>query len=134
MAILEVNYVAVLVATIASFAFGALWYGALFSKAWLKAIGKSEEDLKRSVTPMVVTFVAQLVMATMLYGILVHVGIGGIRAGIMSGVMIWAGFVLTSMIINHAFQGAKPMLTLIDGGHFLGVLIIMGGILGAFGV
>lgn len=134
MAILEVNFVAVLVATVAAFAFGALWYGALFSKAWLKAIGKSEEDLERTITPMVVTFVAQFVMATVLYGILVHVGIAGIRAGILSGVMVWGGFVLTSMVINHAFQGAKPMLTLIDGGHFLGVLIIMGGILGAFGV
>ena len=38
------------------------------------------------------------------------------------------------MAVNHAFQGAKRSLTLIDGGHWLGVLLIQGAILGWWGV
>jgi hypothetical protein len=33
-----------------------------------------------------------------------------------------------------AFQGAKGALTVIDGGHWLGVLLIQGAILGWWGV
>jgi hypothetical protein len=36
---------------------------------------------------------------------------------------------MTSLIVNHAFQGAKRMLTLIDGGHWLGVLLIQSAVL-----
>jgi hypothetical protein len=39
---LTVNYLAVLVATIAGFATGAIWYTVLFSKPWLKAVGPIE--------------------------------------------------------------------------------------------
>jgi hypothetical protein len=38
------------------------------------------------------------------------------------------------MGVNHAFGGAKPMLTLIDGGYWLAVLLIQGAVIGAFGV
>jgi hypothetical protein len=41
---------------------------------------------------------------------------------------------MTSMAVNHAFQGAKRTLTLLDGGHWLGVLLIQGALLGWWGV
>ena len=37
------------------------------------------------------------------------------------------------MASNYAFQGRKPMLTVIDGGYWLAVLLVIGAILGAFG-
>jgi len=36
---IEVNYLAVFIATIASFVFGWLWYGPLFGKAWMRMMG-----------------------------------------------------------------------------------------------
>ena len=51
--------------------------------------------------------------------------------GIISGAFCWFGFVLTTMAVNNAFRGRKPMLTVIDGGHWLGVLVIIGAIIGA---
>jgi hypothetical protein len=53
---------------------------------------------------------------------------------VISGFLVWLGFVITTMGVNHAFSGAKPMLTLIDGGYWLAVLIIQGAVIGAFGV
>jgi hypothetical protein len=41
---------------------------------------------------------------------------------------------MTSLVVNHAFQGVRRTLTLIDGGHWLGVLLIQGAIIGWFGV
>ncbi|MBM3524115.1 MAG: DUF1761 domain-containing protein, partial [Alphaproteobacteria bacterium] len=36
--------------------------------------------------------------------------------------------------VNHGFQGVKRALTVIDGGHWLGVLLIQGVIIGWMGV
>ena len=47
---------------------------------------------------------------------------------------LWLGFVIPTMVVNYAFHGARQTLTLIDGGHWLGVLLIQGAILGWWGV
>ena len=81
----------------------------------------------------ILVFVANLIMAVMLYGIMRHVGPFTVRSGMISGALIWFGFVITAMASNYAFQGRKPMLTVIDGGYWLAVLLVIGAILGAFG-
>ena len=83
-------------------------------------------------------FGAVLIMAWMLAGVLLHLSLGGmtlgIRSGIISALFLWFGFVMTTMVVNYAFHGARQSLTLIDGGHWLGVLVIQGAILGWWGV
>ena len=136
------NYVAVLVAAVASFAFGAAWYGAL-GKAWRAARGaidgqQAMPHLGPIPVPYLIAFLAELVMAWMLAGILLHLARGGLvpgpRNGLISAAFLWLGFVATTLVVNHAFQGAKTALTIIDGGHWLGVLLIQGAILGAWGI
>ena len=141
----NLNYWPILIATIVSFAFGAAWYGTLGRK-WMEAAGLSAADMdKRNADmgaaiplPYVITVVALLIMAWMLSGVLLHLSRTGmpigVRAGMITGFFLWFGFVITSMAVNHAFQGARRSLTLIDGGHWLGVLLIQGGILGWWGV
>ena len=134
------NHVAVVLAAMASFIFGGVWYGML-SKPWMAAANVRPEDIKVSkggatVIPYVVAFVAQLVMALVLAGLLGHLGAGQVtlRNGVITAALVWAGFVATSLIVNHSFQGAKKELTLIDGGHWLGVLLIQGALIGWMGV
>jgi hypothetical protein len=139
MAFAGVNYLAIALAAAAAFVFGGVWYGSL-SKPWMAALGKTEQDIKASGTPMavlfVVTFVAQLVMAWVLAGIIGHLGVGQVTLhnGLISGSLAWLGFVATTLVVNHGFQGAKPALTVIDGGHWLGVLLIQGAVIGWMGV
>ena len=38
--------------------------------------------------------------------------------------------VMTTQIVNHRFQGLSWNLTLIDGGHWLGVLLVQGIVIG----
>ncbi len=134
------NQLAVLLAAVASFVFGGVWYGMLANQ-WMAAANFRPEDVQVTkggvtVVPYVVAFIAQLIMAFVLAGVIGHLGEGRVtlKNGIVSGAIIWAGFVATSLVVNHAFQGAKKELTLIDGGHWLGVLLIQGAIIGWMGV
>jgi hypothetical protein len=134
-----INYLAVILAAAAAFIFGGIWYRIL-AKPWMAAVDKTEEDLKESATPMalllLITFMAQLVMAWALAGVIGHLGPGQVtlRNGLISGSLLWLGFVATTMVVNHGFQGAKRTLTVIDGGHWLGALLIQGAIIGWMGV
>ncbi len=129
------NYVAVIVAAIASFLFGALWYGAL-SRPWMEAVGKSADELSNASPAMLIAAVCQLVMAFVLAGLIGHLGEGQVTTmnGIISGAFVWAGFVLTTLATNHAFQDGNWKLAMIDGGHWLGVLLLQGAIIGWMGV
>jgi hypothetical protein len=140
----NLNYWPILIAAVVSFAFGAVWYGSL-SKQWMAAAGISTVDMEQRKAqmgavplPYIITFVALLIMAWMLSGVLLHLARSGmpigVRAGMITGFFLWFGFVITSMAVNHAFQGAKRALTLIDGGHWLGVLLMQGAILGWWGL
>jgi len=105
----------------------------------MRAIGKTETEIKQSqggakALPFVIALVALFVMALMLAGLMGHLGDVTVRGGVISAFFVWVGFVITTMGVNHAFAGAKPMLTLIDGGHWLAVLLVMGAAIGAFGI
>jgi Protein of unknown function (DUF1761) len=133
-----VNYIAVIIAALAGFGLGAVWYTVL-AKPWMHAIGKTEAECKQQqgsakVVPFAISIVALFIMAWMLAGLMGHLGDITIRGGVISGLFVWLGFVITTMGVNHAFSGAKPMLTLIDGGYWLAVLLIQGAVIGAFGV
>lgn len=128
-----INYLAVLVAAVAGFFAGALWYGAL-GRQWRMALGKTREEMKPTPGPFIITALALFVMAHVLAGALGHLGEISWRTGAISGAILWVGFVITTLAVNYAFQGAKPMLILLDGAHWLIVLVLMGIIIGAIGV
>jgi len=131
------NHLAIPLAAVASYAFGSVWYMTL-AKPWMAALGKTEADLKAGpqVRPFVMAFVMQLLMAWVLAGLIGHLGTGQVTLanGVISAAFCWAGFVLTTLVTNHGFQDAKGMLTVIDGGHWLGVLLIQGAVIGAMGI
>jgi hypothetical protein len=129
---MSVNYLAVLVAGLAGYGFGAIYYMSL-STAWLDAVGMKKEELPTTKVPFIVAAAANLVMAGALAGVMTHVGPITIRAGIVSAGLCWLGFVVTTVAVNNAFTGRRPKLTIIDGIHWLGVLVIQGAIIGAFG-
>jgi hypothetical protein len=133
MAFAGMNYFAILIAAMAAYAWGTAYYMTL-SKQWLAAVELTE--IKRSATPFVISFIALLVMAFVLAGSIGHLGPGNvsIKNGIISGIIIWAGFVVTTVVVNNAYPGRKIMLSILDSIHWLGVLAIQGAVIGAMGV
>ena len=141
MPFMSVNYLSILIAAAAAWIFGGFYYTAL-SKPWLAAQGKTLEQCKQEQAgksglakgaPFILAFVGELIMAWVLYGILLHLNMFTLRAGIISGALCWFGFVLTTITVNNAFCGRKPMLTAIDGAAWLGALVIIGAIVGGMG-
>jgi hypothetical protein len=134
---MAINYLGVLVAAVVAFAAGGAWYGAL-GKQWMAALGWSEADRadrrkKMPMGAMAATFVAELVMAFMLAGLLGHMGGPSLKTGAIAALLCWVGFVATTTASNYAFQGRALALTVIDSGHWLLVLLVIGLVLGAFG-
>jgi len=131
------NHLAILVAAIAAFAWGAAYYTTL-SRQWLAAVGMTREQLQaaRSPVPFVISFVALIVMGWVLAGTLAHLGPGQVtlKNGIISALFLWLGFVVTTVFVNNAYPGRKYSLSVIDSIHWLGVLVIQGAVIGAFGI
>lgn len=140
MSVAAINYWAVLVSAIAAWILGAAWYMAL-ARPWMAAQGwKTEADMlgpsgKISPVPFVVSLIAELIMAWTLAGVLWHVGGGRftVRNGLISGFLLWLGFIATTLSVNYAFAKKPPSLAVIDAGHWLFVLLLMGFILGVWG-
>lgn len=130
---LGVNWLAVILATVASFAFGAVWYMGL-SKQWMNALGKTKDQLQVGNTPFIWSALVELVMA--FFVALFTIAIMGevtIANAVVVAVHLWLGFVITTLIMNHRYEGMKWSLTIIDGLHILGVLVIQGVVIGLFG-
>jgi hypothetical protein len=136
-----VNYLAVVIAAVAAWLAGAAWYMGL-GKVWMSAIGTTPEKMEEcrnqpgSYLPFAYAFAAELTMAFLFAGLLGHLGPGQVtlRNGIESGVACWLGFVLPTMLVNNSFARRDWRLMLIDGGHWLVVLVLIGAIVGAMGV
>lgn len=130
---LAVNWLAVVLATVVSFAFGAAWYMGL-SKPWLDAVGKTKEELGVGYTPFIWSVVVELIMAYFLALFTpMLMGTTSVGAAIQVAVLLWLGFVITTLIMNHRYEGMKWSLTIIDGLHILGVLVLQGVVIGLFG-
>jgi hypothetical protein len=141
MVISAMNWIVIACAAIVAWLFGAAYYGPL-GKIWLAAQGRTIEEMKAAnagksgvekAFPFVLSFVAEIVMAWTLYGLLVHLENFTVGSGLTSAAFIWFGFVLTTTAVNNAYPGRKLLLTVIDAGHWLGALLIIGAIVGGFG-
>ena len=140
MSVAGVNYVAILIAAVAAWLAGAAWYMG-FAKPWMAAIGITPERMAAmknapgAFVPFILAFGAELIMAWVLAGVLAHLGPGQVtlRNGVISGALCWLGFVMTTMLVNNSFAHRDRRLLLLDGGHWLVVLLLMGAIIGAWG-
>jgi Protein of unknown function (DUF1761) len=136
-----VNYLAIVTAAVVAWLAGAGWYMGL-GKIWMDALGVTPAQMEEAKNrpgaylPFIYAFVAELVMAWTLAGVLGHLGAGQVtfRNGAVSAAFLWLGLVMTTMLVNNSFARRDWRLLLIDGGHWLVVLLLMGAIIGAIGV
>lgn len=122
----------VIAASLAAFAFGAVWYISM-SKPWLAASGVTEEQ-QRSGGPMpfVIGLVAMLLVAGMMRHLLAASGVASIGGGAVAGLGVGAFLITPWVAMNYAFAMRKPALTVIDGVNSVVGCTIMGAVLNAF--
>lgn len=128
----SVSYVAVAIAAVAAFVFGALYYGVV-SKQWMAAGRIAPEQAGPGPALLGITFVCELVMAFVLALVIGGLGAATLLNGIAIGALLWLGLIMAPMTMNHRYQAYGWDLTVIDGGHWLGAALIMGAIIGWWG-
>ena len=126
------NWWAILLATGAAFALGSLWYGPLFGQTWLKALGKTAEDLQPSLVPFVISFFAALLSCVVLAVIMKGLALNTIGGSLFVGGLVGVSFIAASMASDSAFGRSGMPLFLIQSGYRVLYSILMGGILGAW--
>ena len=123
------NYLAILVAALSTFVIGAVWYGPVFGKLWMKENGFTEEDLKSANMGKIygTAFVLELIMAFNLAAFLgqtVNVG-----EGMLYGFLTGFGWIALAIGVNYLFSRNSLKLWLIDGLYFAVSFTLMGAIL-----
>lgn len=126
------NWWAILVATAAAFALGGLWYGPLLGKAWLAALGKTEDDIKPSPEPFVVSAVAALATCVVVAALMNGLDLTGLGSGLVFGFITGVGFIAAAMASDTAFCGWGWRLWTIQAGYRVAYSVLMGGIIGVW--
>jgi hypothetical protein len=133
----NINFLALAVAAIASFALGALWYSpVLFGKMWQKALGYTDEYLNQGNMALifgssfVLIFLMDFGLAVILQG---HAGRDvSMTSGLLYGFLLGVFFVAASTGINYLYQRKSILLWAIDAGYQVLYLTMTGAILGAW--
>jgi hypothetical protein len=130
-----VNYLAIVIAAIIAWISGAVWYIA-FGKTWIAALGMTPEKMEATNTfrfylPFILLFLTDLVIGWALATLLSHLGTHTARSGLIIAGLCWLGFVFSTMLVNNSFAKRDRRLIIIDGGHWLLVLLLMGTVIGA---
>lgn len=113
------EFLNVIAAALAAFAFGAVWYMSM-SKPWMAAaeikLGPDGRPANSSdKMPFVVGLVGMLLAAGMMRHIFTMTSIDTVGEGFTAGLGIGAFSVMPWVAMNYAFGQRKFMLTVIDG-------------------
>jgi uncharacterized protein DUF1761 len=133
----SVNWVGVIVATIAAFVLSALWFGPLFSKPWVRSLGRTEEEMRASgggpLAPLLAAnFVGTLISAAVLALIIERFGTGPLT-GATVGLLCGAGFAATAKLGDVLFsRTATSARYWIEASNFLVSYALMGAVYGFF--
>jgi hypothetical protein len=131
---MKTNYAAVVVAAIAYWMLGAVWYGVLFSKPWMELEHMSMEQAKNMnpVLPYVITLLLNLVIAYVVAQICVWRNANTVGRGAAVGVLLWVGVVGPITFTTYMYEMRPHLLFAINEFYPLAGLVLMGAILGAW--
>jgi len=130
-----VNYLAILVAGVAAWILGAIWYAApVFGNTWMQGIGKTKEQVEKdySFMKMVWALIGYLVAG---YGIarLLSFTLGdSLFDGVMIGLLGAVCLVAAPIAVNEIMEHRPPKLYFINAFYIIITFAVMGAIIGAW--
>ena len=129
----DINYVAVVVAAIVPMALGALWYSpALFARPWMRAVGRTEEELTGAQLGYLISAVGAVLMSYALARIVRWAEVDDLWNGALVGLLVWLGFVASVLAVTTYFGGRPRQLWFINAGYQLVALVLVGAIHGVW--
>lgn len=130
----EVAWLGVAVATLAAFIVSYLWYHERgLGRAWSRASGVPLANLRAGLAPkaatqLVVLAVTAAVMCVLQAELLIVSVAGGLAFGAFVGLIFRLGW----SFVHGAFEGRPAAITILDAGHDVVALAVIGAVVGAF--
>lgn len=135
----EINYLAVLLSTLASVILGFLWFGPLFGKQWMRLAGiqmpgeitkAMKKSMMRSYALMAITsFIMAAVLAHILFYITEFTDVFGVDTAITTALWAWLGFVVPATIGSVLWEDRPWKYWFITAGYWLVALVVAAAIL-----
>lgn len=135
----DINWLAVIAATISTMVVGSIWYTPkVFGNYWMKVAKVNPGEKKNAVIPILVTLVVSFISAWVLAGatFLSFEFYGGsyLANALLTALILWGGFTAARFITHDAFEGRPVGLTVLNCAHELVTFLVMGLIIGLFGI
>lgn len=126
----HVNYVAVLVAAVAVFILGWLWYSPLlFFKPWMRLRGldpeAAMENAKMPGGKLVIEFARCFVLAWVIAGLSGLLGISRALIALHFGTMLWIGFPVIILVGSVIWDNVSWKVAAIHAGDWLVKLLVI---------
>jgi hypothetical protein len=126
----HVNYIAVLVAAIAVFVLGWLWYSPfLFYKPWMRARGMDPEaamaGAKMPGGKLVIELLRCIVLAYVIARFAALLGISSWMGAVHFGFLLWIGFPVILLIGSILWENTPVKVAAIHAGDWLVKLLVI---------
>ena len=142
MNLLQLNWLAILIAFIAYFVIGAIWFGPkTFFPVWSRALGKDPQQAPSAGVPMPVVFgltalgalVQVVATAVVIHLVSAAQGSTGALGGALAGLLLGVGFAAASSLSHRLFASQGLKVWIIEVGSDVLGLTVAGLIIGIFG-
>jgi hypothetical protein len=135
----DINWLAVVVATISTMVVGSIWYTPkVFGNYWMRVAKVNPGEAKNAVLPILITLLVSFISAWVLAGatFLSFEFYGGsfLANALLTALILWGGFTAARFITHDAFEGRPVGLTVLNCVHELVTFMVMALIIGLFGI
>jgi len=128
MDIFDVNWIAVIVAALAGFMVGGIWYGPVMGEKWMGAVGLTEEQIRKG--NMAVIYGGAFAFSILASWVLAHVFATyddlSATVKILTAFGVALGFIVPAIGTNYLFSQKSKTLFFIDAGYWLLFYCAMG--------
>lgn len=127
----DVNWLAVVLAALAGFVVGGIWYGPVMGKRWMGAVGLSEEQIKGGSMGLIYggAFAFSLLASwTLAHTFGTYAQDLSIPVRVMTAFGVALGFIVPAIGTNYLFSQKSKTLFFIDAGYWLLFYIAMGAV------
>lgn len=136
----QVNYLAIFLAMVSSMVVGSIWYAKpVFGETWAKLVNLSDEQMQKgSTSAILITAAVSLITAY----VLAHVAYlsnavfnnSFLTDSVNTAFWLWLGLTAARFITHDAFEQRRRKLTALNVAHEFVTLIVMGVVIGLFGL
>jgi len=134
----DINYWAVVLATLSSMIVGSIWYTPkVFGNYWMRTTGvRPSGNARNAVRAILVTLVVSFVTAWVLAGAVFiawdFYGGSFFANSVVTAILLWAGFTAARFVTHDAFDRRPTGLTVLNVAHEFVTLLVMAIIIGVW--